>query len=44
MLHRWEDRLLHTPQDVSGRIRPDLLEQAARIGLAMLEELAQAGG
>jgi aminopeptidase YwaD len=39
MFHRWQDPLLHTPEDVAGRVRPELLEQAARMGLAMLEAL-----
>jgi hypothetical protein len=33
------DNLLHTPQDVAGRVRPELLEQAARIGVALIESL-----
>ena len=43
MFHRWQDPLLHTPQDVSDRVRPELLEQAARMGLAMLEALGAQG-
>jgi aminopeptidase YwaD len=43
MFHRWQDPLLHTPQDVSDRVRPELLEQAARMGLAMLEALSAQG-
>ena len=43
MLHRWQDPLLHTPQDVSSRVRPELLEQAARMGLALLEALDAEG-
>jgi aminopeptidase YwaD len=43
MFHRWQDPLLHTPQDVSERVRPDLLEQAARMGLALLEVLDAQG-
>jgi aminopeptidase YwaD len=43
MFHRWEDPLLHTPQDVSARVQPDFLEQAARMGVALLESL-NAGG
>jgi aminopeptidase YwaD len=40
MLHRITDRLLHTPQDVSSRVRPELLEEAARLGVALLESIA----
>ncbi len=40
MFHRWEDNLLHTPQDVSGRVDAQYLEEAARMGVAMLQELA----
>jgi aminopeptidase YwaD len=43
MFHRWQDPLLHTPQDVSSRVRPELLEQAARMGLALLEVLGAQG-
>ena len=39
MFHRWEDPLLHTPQDVSDRVVPAYLEQAARMGIALLESL-----
>jgi len=44
MIHRREDPLLHTPQDVSARVRADLLEQAARLGIALLQSLAAGGG
>lgn len=37
MLYRETDNLLHTPQDVTSRVRPELLEQAARIGVALIE-------
>ncbi len=40
MFHRTNDPLLHTPEDVLDRVRPELLEQAARLGLALLESLA----
>jgi hypothetical protein len=40
MFHRWQDPLLHTPQDVSGRVKPEYLEEAARMGVALLESLA----
>jgi aminopeptidase YwaD len=41
MFHRLEDNLLHTPQDiVAGRVDPELLEQAARMGLALLGSLS----
>ncbi|MPZ49814.1 MAG: M28 family peptidase [Dehalococcoidia bacterium] len=43
MFHRTEDPLLHTPEDVTGRVEPQLLEEAARMGVAMLESL-NAGG
>jgi aminopeptidase YwaD len=39
MLHRQDDNLLHTPQDVVDRVRPELLEEAARLGVSMLESL-----
>jgi Zn-dependent M28 family amino/carboxypeptidase len=40
MFHRLEDPLLHTPQDLTSRVRPELLEQAARMGVALLLELS----
>jgi aminopeptidase YwaD len=43
MFHRWEDPLLHTPQDVSNRVKPEYLEQAARMGVALLEALKNDG-
>ena len=43
MIHRWQDPLLHTPQDVSSRVRPELLEEAAIMGLALLEALDAQG-
>ena len=43
MFHRWQDPLLHTPEDVAARVRPELLEQAARMGLALLEVLDAQG-
>jgi aminopeptidase YwaD len=43
MFHRWEDPLLHTPQDVSARVKPEYLEQAARMGVALLEALDNDG-
>ena len=43
MFHRWEDNLLHTPEDVSDRINPEYLEEAARMGIALLESLAAEG-
>jgi aminopeptidase YwaD len=39
MYHRWEDPLLHTPEDVVDRVKPQYLEEAARMGIAMLEFL-----
>ena len=41
MLHRLNDPLLHTPQDVLDRVRPELLEQAARLGVALLQSLSE---
>lgn len=43
MFHRWQDPLLHTPQDVSDRVKPEYLEDAARMGLALLESLSGGG-
>jgi aminopeptidase YwaD len=43
MFHRWEDPLLHTPQDVSDRVVPQYLEEAARMGIAFLESLNTPG-
>ncbi len=43
MFHRWQDPLLHTPQDVSSRVKPEYLEQAARMGVALLESIASEG-
>ena len=40
MFYRLTDNLLHTPQDVSDRVRPELLEEAARLGVAVLEALS----
>jgi len=37
--HRIQDNAWHTPDDVPGRVRADLLEQAARLGVALLESL-----
>ena len=39
MLYRTTDNLLHTPQDVIDRVRPELLEQAAKLGVGMLESV-----
>jgi hypothetical protein len=41
MFHRWEDPLLHTPQDVSDRVNPEYLEEAARMGIALLLALSE---
>jgi aminopeptidase YwaD len=41
MFHRWEDPLLHTPQDVSDRVNPEFLEEAARMGIALLLALSE---
>jgi aminopeptidase YwaD len=43
MFHRWEDNLLHTPQDVTSRVNPTYLEEAARMGVALLESLNSGG-
>jgi aminopeptidase YwaD len=43
MVYRLTDNLLHTPQDVSRRVRPELLEQAAKLGVAMLESFNGGG-
>jgi aminopeptidase YwaD len=40
MFHRWEDPLLHTPEDAIDRIEPQYLEEAARMGIALLESLS----
>ena len=40
-VHRVTDTLLHTPQDTAGRVQPDQLEEAATLGLLLLEELHQ---
>jgi hypothetical protein len=40
MVHRFDDPLLHTPEDVADRVRPELLDEAARLGIALLESLA----
>jgi aminopeptidase YwaD len=44
MFHRQNDPLLHTPQDVSNRVKPELLEEAARMGLGLLTEISRTGG
>jgi aminopeptidase YwaD len=41
MLYRLTDNLLHTPQDVIDRVRPELLAQAAQFGVNMLESIAR---
>jgi aminopeptidase YwaD len=43
MVHRFNDPLLHTPEDVADRVKPELLDQAARLGVALLESLAAGG-
>jgi aminopeptidase YwaD len=43
MFHRWEDNLLHTPQDVTSRVNRTYLEEAARMGVALLESLSSGG-
>lgn len=37
MLHRSDDPLLHTPEDVIARLSPAQLEEAALLGLAFIE-------
>lgn len=39
MLHRWNDTLLHTPEDTADRIRPEALETAVRLTIAFLTGL-----
>jgi aminopeptidase YwaD len=39
MLHRWNDTLLHTPEDTADRIRPEALETAVRLTIAFLAGL-----
>lgn len=39
-VYRITDTLLHTPQDTADRVQPDSLEEAATIGLLLLEEIA----
>jgi aminopeptidase YwaD len=41
MLYRTTDNLLHTPQDVIARVRPELLAQAAQFGVSMLESISR---
>jgi aminopeptidase YwaD len=43
MFYRLNDSLLHTPQDVSSRVQPELLEQAARLGVSVIESLNDGG-
>jgi Zn-dependent M28 family amino/carboxypeptidase len=43
MFHRWQDPLLHTPEDVSARVKPQYLEEAARMGVALLESILTEG-
>jgi Zn-dependent M28 family amino/carboxypeptidase len=38
-VHRTEDSAWHTPEDALERIKPDLLEMAARLGVALLGSL-----
>jgi Zn-dependent M28 family amino/carboxypeptidase len=42
MLHRSNDPLLHTPEDVLARISADQLEEAVRLGLAFLAGVSPA--
>ena len=41
MFHRTTDNLLHTPQDTIERVQANLLEEAARLGLALLASLSE---
>jgi aminopeptidase YwaD len=41
MLYRLTDNLLHTPQDVIDRVRPDLLMQAAQFGVSIIESVSR---
>lgn len=38
-LHRSDDPLLHTPEDVIGRLSPEQLVESVRLGLAFLAEV-----
>jgi aminopeptidase YwaD len=38
---RITDNLLHTPQDTADRVQPESMEEAATLGLLLLEELEQ---
>jgi hypothetical protein len=42
-LYGGQDSQWHQPGDLAARIRPDLLEQAARFGVLMLESLNRGG-
>lgn len=39
MLHRWNDTLLHTPEDTADRIQPEALQTAIRLTIAFLAGL-----
>jgi Zn-dependent M28 family amino/carboxypeptidase len=44
MFYRTTDTFLHTPQDVTSRVQPALLQEAATMGVALLEALAKDPG
>ncbi len=39
MLHRWNDTLLHTPEDTADRLQPEALQTAVRLTIAFLAGL-----
>lgn len=39
MLHRWNDTLLHTPEDTADRVQPEALQTAVRLTIAFLAGL-----
>ena len=43
MFHRYNDPLLHTPQDVSERVTARYLEEADRMGVALLQSFSSGG-
>jgi aminopeptidase YwaD len=40
-VYRVTDNLLHTPQDTADRVQPNQMEEAATIGLLLLEEVSE---
>lgn len=39
MLHRWNDTLLHTPEDTADRLQPEALQTAVRLTISFLAGL-----